>query len=192
VQPSGTTTDLTDATGINEPFSLAWDSFNHQLVVANQSSHTLNVAWFTLSPFAKVKSINTNLNHYLAATAANGFTAVAGSSGSGEAQIQIFDNTASRTLVGVIPYNIFVTGCSGAFLYPNSAVTSLLWLTNTRLLVGLKTSDTTKHGLYLYDTSRSQPNPSCDDQGAIPLATSPLQTVYHQTSNTPLGTAYKP
>ncbi|HEY0615255.1 MAG TPA: hypothetical protein VGC96_11460 [Candidatus Elarobacter sp.] len=192
VQPSGTATDLTDATGINEPFSIAWDPFNHQLVVANQSSHTLNVAWFTLSPFTKVKSINTNLNHYLAATAPNGYTAVAGSSGNGEAQIQIFDNTASRALVGVIPYNVFVTGCSLPYLYPNSAVTSMLWLSNSRLLVGLKTSDVNKRGLYLYDLTRTQANPSCDDQGTIPFATSPLLTVYHQTTNTPLGTAYKP
>lgn len=193
VQPSGTTTDLTDATGINQPFSLAWDSLNHQLVVANQSSHTLNVAWFTLNPFAKIKSINTNLNHYLAATASNGYTAVAGSSANGPAQIQIFDNnSAARNLVGIIPYNYFVTGCSGAYVYPASVVTSMLWLSNTKLLVGLKTSDATKRGLYIYDINQTQTNPGCDDQTGATEPNGPKATVFHQLTNTPLGTAYKP
>jgi hypothetical protein len=193
VQPNGTTTDLTHTTGIDEPFSLAWDSQNHQLVVANQSSHTLNVAWFTLSPFAQVKSINTNLNHYLAATAGNGYTAVAGSSANGEAQIQIFDNSsANRNLVGIIPYNYFVTGCSGSFAFPASVVTSMLWLSNTKLLVGLKTSDSTKRGLYIYDINQTQSNPGCDDQTGTTEPNGPKATVFHQLTNTPLGTAYKP
>ncbi|HEY0393580.1 MAG TPA: hypothetical protein VGD01_03710 [Candidatus Elarobacter sp.] len=193
VQPNGTTTDLTNTTGINEPFSIAWDPFNHQLVVGNQSSHTLNVAWFTLSPFSMVKSINTNLNQYLVATAGNGYTAVAGASANGEAQIQIFDNNSSaRNLVGIIPYNYFVTGCSGSFAFPASVVTSMLWLSNTKLLVGLKTSDSTKRGLYIYDINQTQTNPGCDDQTGTTEPNGPKATVFHQLTNTPLGTAYKP
>jgi hypothetical protein len=184
--------DITDAT-IDIPQSLAWDASNGQLVIANESDYSLDLDFYTItsSSGTKVKAINTGLNNNLVATS-GGYVAVSGATATGYPQVLIFDNTSSRTLVGTIPFNTTTTTCGATYEYPNAVVDSLLWLSNSKLLVGLRTTTGSEQGLYIFDRTATQVEPGFDDLTCAAEPNGPKQTGFQVLSHTPLGTAYKP
>ena len=193
---------------IDQPWGLAWDAQNSQLVISNNS------VWHELVSFYDaagnfVSSIHTAGHpNNIVATSPDGHVAVAQLANFlGYPQVQIFDNTASRNPVfGPIPFN----GCSGgSHIYGSdvAVVQSLEWLSNplsippsyTKLLIGLKSTSagvyTAKNGLYIYDISTSAVPAGNGDTGGCTgaaFAAAPVQSGFHQLSARPFGTAYKP
>ena len=202
VKGSGGSYDITDVT-VDVPHSVAWDGKNSQLVIASNSTFHLDVDFYTLgiSSATKVTTINTNLNNSILAvssgtdTTNNGKIAVSGESGSGYSQIQVYDNTSSRNLLTIIPWNLVngPTGCSGGFTYGATVVTALTWISNTKLLVALKSTTTSLRGLHIFDVSSPVTVTQHDDQtcAAEPVPSS-KETGTKLFTNTPFGLAFKP
>ncbi len=182
--------------------ALAWDSFNSQLVIANESSFHKTVSFYTVSPVAQQKVINTTQRNYMLAASTDGHVAVAGLSatGSGQTKILIYANasgTTLPTLVKAIPFNYTATQCAADYAYGTEAVRSMTWLSNTKLLVALQSSISAKQGLYIFDISATGTPTGYGDEsgcpaepvGGISLA---AQSGFKQFTNVVYGTAYKP
>ena len=93
---------------------------------------------------------------------------------------------------GTIPFNTTTTTCGATYEYPNAVVDSLLWLSNSKLLVGLRTTTGSEQGLYIFDRTATQVEPGFDDLTCAAEPNGPKQTGFQVLSHTPLGTAYKP
>jgi hypothetical protein len=206
---------------VDKPVSLAWDALNSQLVIANNSAFHGQIAMYAIggsgnAPNATQTHVigpesydgNTGVQDlpYLVAAAPNGTIAVAyGAWASGNSLVQVYDNTSSRNKVlGPIPFN-GVTDPSGAcdtYVYGGNGggdiVTSITWLSNTKLLLELQDGNNTAlQGLYVFDTTASAvpagfDDRACDDTGAtLAFAAAPKQTGFIQLSTTPRGAAWK-
>jgi hypothetical protein len=203
--PDGTETNLTDST-IYDPQALAWDGTNGQLAIAGGVNGTgqAYLDFYTIAG-TKVKSIiirndgggNSLLEGDLLAASADGHIAVAGVGATGLPEVQVYDNTATRATVGGdIPFDACVdAGCSSNVYGLNAVVTSVHFLSNTKLLVTLSdTSTIAKQGVYIYDISQLVAPCTCFDPfTGLQQANSPKATGFQQFStNPPLGAAYKP
>lgn len=197
--PSGVETDITDTTtfAIDIPRGLAWDAQNSQLAIANNSAFHKLLAFYTVSPVAQVKTINTGLRNYMVAASADGHIAVAGTNAFGNSQVLVYGNTATRTQVnGPIPFNGTTTSCGSTYIYANEAINSMTWLSNTKLLIALQSYNgsvaTAQNGLYVFDISATAVPAGFDDVSCSAFAAAPKQTGFVHTANKPLGTAFKP
>lgn len=204
--PSGTQTDLTDPT-IYDPHALGYDSNSDQLVIASAVNATGQAYLdFYSSGNTLVKSViirddgtgNSLLEGDRLAVSPNGYVAVAGVGASGLPEVQIYDNVTSTRAAdgGDIPFDACVDpACSSNVYGTNPVVTSLLFLSNTKLLVTLSdTSMTSKQGVYIYDISTMVSPCTCYDPIlGTQQPNSPKQTGFQQFStNPPLAAAYKP
>ncbi len=203
----GITTTMTDTSTfhIDEPWGISWDNTNSQLIIANNSAwHPSVVFYTTAGAFVKTDGhdyFGASQNPYLVAANGAGLFAVAYTTAIAGDEVQIFTNAAGGTapvpLFKPIPYDAQTdNACSSAYVYGSSAiVSSLVWLSNTRLLVGLETSTAAANGYYIYDTaSTTTPTQwdfgngaSCQPVGAIPA-----QKAFQIITNKPLAAAYKP
>jgi hypothetical protein len=199
VTSSGGLTDITDA-NISHPDNLAWDSTNNELVIGNDDGSHTDVLTYTLSPNTKQQTINTSDTNYYTAAAPDGKLAVAGASFTGASQVFIYSSSvAARTLVATIPFNAVDTAAhcnAGAqasqYLYEPGVITSMSWLSATKLMISLNASQTpSNNGIYIFDVSASQTNAGVDDITCNPEPNGPKQTGFHQITNKPLGTAFK-
>ncbi|MDP9104431.1 MAG: hypothetical protein M3N49_00625 [Candidatus Eremiobacteraeota bacterium] len=204
---TGITTTMTDTSTfhIDEPRGITWDGTNSQLIVANFGAWHPSVAFFTTAgAFVKTDGhdyFGASQNPFMVAANGTGLFAVAYTTAIAGDEVQIFTNAAGGTapvpLFNPIPYDAQTNNtCSSAYVYGSSAiVTSLVWLSNTRLLVGLQTSTGSANGYYIYDTaSTTTPaqwdfgnGASCQSVGAIPA-----QKAFQIITNKPLAAAYKP
>jgi hypothetical protein len=204
--PGGAETSVTDAT-LYSPHALGWDAANGQIVSAGLVDPSNNKAYldFFTTAGTKVKSVlirddgfgSSLLEGDRVAVSPDGHVAVAGVGATGLPEVQVYDNTASRAAVGgVIPYDACTTAACTANVYGNNpVVTSVHFLSNTKLLVTLgDTSTTSKQGVYTYDISQLVQPCSCFDPfTGAQQANSPKQTGFLQfATNPPLGAAYKP
>lgn len=204
--PSGGETNVTDAT-LYSPHGLGWDAGNGQIVSAGLVNPSNNKAYldFFTSTGTLVKSViirndgsgNSLLEGDRVAVSADGHVAVAGTGASGLPEVQVYDNTVNRAAVGGdIPYDACTTAACSAFVYgTNPVVTSVHFLSNTKLLVTLgDTGQTSQQGVYIYDISQLvQPCTCFDPITSAQQANSPKQTGFLQfATNPPLGAAYKP
>jgi len=206
--PTGSTTTMSDTTTyhIDEPWGLTYDSsVNAQLIIANQSAWHPSVSFYNTSGTYQ-KSITTyfanSQNPFMVAANGAGLFAVAYTTALSSDQIQIYTNatgaTAPVALSGPIAYNATTDpACGGnpaTYPYGSSAVvTSMIWLSNTRLLVSLETGATSAQGLYIYDTaSTTVPSGQYDDQACTALGPMPAQKAFQVTTNRPFATAFKP
>lgn len=197
--PTGVETDITDTTtfAIDVPRGLAWDAQNSQLVIANNSAFHKLLAFYTVSPAAQVKTINTGRRNYMVAASADGHVAVAGTNAFGNSQVQVYDGTAARNAVsGPIPFNGTTTSCGSTYIYASEAVNSMIWLSNTKLLIALQSFNgstaTAQNGLYVFDISATATPAGFDDVTCSAFSAAPKQTGFTQLSLKPLGTAFKP
>ena len=75
-------------------------------------------------------------------------------------------------------------------------VNTLLWLSNTKLLVGLQafhTGNPTVHnGIYIFDISAMATPAGVDEVTCSAFSPSPKQTAFVQFSYKPLGAAFRP
>ena len=193
VTSTGGTTDITD-TAISHPDNLAWDSANSELVIGNDDGSHTDVLTYTVSPVTKQQTINTSLTNYYTASAPDGKLAVAGASFTGTSVVQIYSSSvAARTLVTTIPFNATTTSCGATYIYNPGTITSMSWLSATKLMLSLNSSVTSaKNGIYIFDTSATQVNAGFDDISCNPEPNGPKQTGFQQITNKPLGTAFKP
>lgn len=205
--PTGSVTNITNGSpnyGIDEPTSITWDGTYQQIAVANQSGWHPTVSFFTVAGVYQ-KQINTffalSSNPYIVAASGDGHIAVAQTTATSSDQVQVYLNqpgaAAPTTVGGPIEYNAVSDGptsCS-TYIYGSSAiVTSLTWLSNTKLLVSLQTGSVpSKQGLYIYDiTTLTAPANTYDDLSCSAVPAAPTQTAFHQITNKPLATAFKP
>jgi hypothetical protein len=193
VTSSGGLTDITDA-NISHPDNLAWDSTNNELVIGNDDGSHTDVLTYTLSPATKQQTINTAMTNYYTASAPDGKLAVAGASFTGTSSVQIYSSSvAARTLVTTIPFNATTTSCGATYIYNPGVITSMSWLSATKLMISLNSSVTSaKNGIYIFDVSASQTNAGFDDITCSAEPNGPKQTGFQQITNKPLGTAFKP
>ncbi|MEA2666214.1 MAG: hypothetical protein QOI11_3158 [Candidatus Eremiobacteraeota bacterium] len=201
LSPTGVETDIVDNTtfAIDIPRGLAWDAQNNQLVIANFSAFHKLLSFYTVSPVAQVKTINTNRRNYMVAASANGNVAVAGNLAFGYPQVQVYDNTAARNPVaGPIPFNGTTTSCGSTYIYGSSTtvINSMTWLSNTKLLMAVQSYNgavsTAQNGLYVFDISATAVPAGFDDVSCSAFAAAPKQTGFVHINNKPLGTAFKP
>jgi hypothetical protein len=204
---SGIATTMTDTSTfhIDEPWGITWDNTNSQLIVANNSAwHPSVVFYTTAGSFVKTDGhdyFGASQNPYLVAANGAGLFAVAYTTAIAGDEVQIYTNAAGGTapvkLFNPIPFDAQTdNACSSAYVYGSSAiVSSLTWLSNTRLLVGLETSLGSANGYYIYDTASST-TPSQWDFGngasCQPVGAIPAQKAFQQITNKPLAAAYKP
>ena len=199
---NGTTSVISDdqaAQGyaVDNVQGIGWDSADNQLVIANESSFHKTVSFYTVSPVAQQKVINTTLRNYMVATTTDGHVAIAGlsSTGSGKSKILIYQNasgTTLPTLVGTIPFNQTTTACGATYVYGANAVRSMTWLSNTKLLVALQSNAAGKQGLYIFDISASaSPGGFQEESGCGAEPNGPAQSGFKSFTNVPYGTAYK-
>jgi hypothetical protein len=207
VNPSAGTTPLSDTTNftIDEPYGLAWDANNNQLAIANFSSFHKLLSFYTEGG-TFVNSVNTSMRNFKVAASANGTIAVAGNapSGSGYPQVRIYDNTSARDQLtnGLIPFNTIdnATDCSNGvgYIYGDGVtIDALVWLSNTKLLVGLQAdtsgSANSYNGFYIFDISATGTATGVDDDSCAAETTAPpKQTGFQHISNKPLAAAFKP
>ncbi len=193
VTSTGGTTDITD-TNITDPVGLAWDATNSELVIANNEAPQTDILTYTLSPVTKQQTINTSDTNYYVAAAPDGKLAVAGASFTGTSQVFIYSSSvAGRTLVTTIPFNATTTSCGATYIYNPGVITSMSWLSATKLMISLNSSVTSsKNGIYIFDVSASQTNAGFDDITCNPEPNGPKQTGFQLITNKPLGTAFKP
>ena len=193
VTSAGGTTDITD-TNISHPDNLAWDSANSELVIGNDDGSHTDILTYTVSPVTKQQTINTSNTNYYTAAAPDGKLAVAGASFTGTSVVQIYSSSvAARTLVTTIPFNATTTSCGATYIYNPGVITSMSWLSATKLMLSLNSSVTSaKNGIYIFDVSASQANAGFDDITCNPEPNGPKQTGFQQITNKPLGTAFKP
>jgi hypothetical protein len=211
--PTGSTTTIQDTTtpyAIDEPWGLTWDGTEGQLIVANNSAWHPTVSFYTTAGTLQ-KQITTYFNNsqtpYLVAsnsayTPATSYFAVAYATAFSSDQVQVYQNnsgtTAPTAVFNPIPYNETSDNtCSGnpsTYHYGASAiVTSLTWLSATRLMVTLRTTTTAAQGMYIYDvTTATTPTGEYDDQNCTAVGAIPNQKAFQQTGSPPLGAAYKP
>jgi len=211
--PGGNETDITDST-IVDPHGLGWDSTNAELVIATFNAYSSDLVFYALSGSpVKQKSMpirsDNNGNAFFEgdklAVSAAGYVAVAGPSNSdGNAQVQVYQNQPGTTLPtalgGPIPFDSYTNNTCAAYAYGSTVVvTTLRWLTPTKLLVGLRANGSGTQGLYTYDVTQLVQTPGLyeyDSQAincnAIGARTSPKQTGFHATTNPPVSAAYKP
>jgi hypothetical protein len=203
----GVTTTMTDTSTfhIDEPWGITWDNTNGQLIVANTSAwHPSVVFYTTAGAFVKTDGhdyFGASQNPYLVAANGAGLFAVAYTTAIAGDEVQIYTNAgggaAPVPLFNPIPFDAENNNsCSGGYVYGSSAiVSSITWLSNTRLLVGLETSTASANGYYIYDTASSTTpaqwdfgnGASCNAVGAIPA-----QKAFQQITNKPLAAAFKP
>jgi hypothetical protein len=131
------------------------------------------------------------------AVSSGGYVAVGGLDGFGLPEVQVYDNTALRNAVGgPIPYDACSDGSCVANVYgTNPVVTSLRFLSATKLLVTLSDSSTpSRQGVYIYDITQLVPPCVCYDPNTLAQeSNSPKQTGFQQfATNPPLSAAYKP
>ena len=128
LSPTGGTTDITDTStfAIDVPHQIAWDSANNQLVIANFSTWHRLLSFYTVSPVAQVKTINTMHRMDKVAVSPDGHVAVSWGTSFGTPQVQIYDGTAARNAVGgPIPFNGTTTACGTTYILGSGAP----WLT---------------------------------------------------------------
>ncbi len=205
VAPNGAQTALTDST-IFSPHALAWDSFNSQLVIASGYNNATSTAYldFYTAAGVKVKSVligsdggYSDFEGDKVAASSSGYVAVAGLDFNGLPAVQVYDGTAARGLVGgVIPFDACADPTCATFVYgTNPVVTSLKFLSGTKLLVTLSDSNmVAKQGVYIFDVTQLTSPCTCYDpvQSAQEPA-SPKQTGFlNFTTNPPQAAAYKP
>ena len=129
------------------------------------------------------------------AVSPNGYVAVGGISESGNPEVIVYDNTAARNMVGgPIPYDSTTTSCGSTYVYGQTVIVEALrFLSNTKLLVALRSSTTAKQGIYTYDITQMQSNTGYDGITCNPTGNSVKQTGFlNFATNPPLGAAYKP
>ncbi|MEY2558728.1 MAG: hypothetical protein QOE34_2153, partial [Verrucomicrobiota bacterium] len=202
--PAGVETDITDDTtfSIDDPYGLAFDSQNNQLVIANNSVWHRLVSFYSVSPVSLVKTINTTRKNTYVATSPDGHVAVAWVTQFGYMQVQVFDNTAARNPVfGPIPYNgTSTSSCSNpsaTYIYGNGTaiVNGLKWLSNSKLLVAVESnnsgSPTAKNGFYIYDITNSEVPAGFDDITCNAFAAAPINTGFQHITNHPFGVAIR-
>ena len=190
---------------IDEPWGLAWDAQNNQLVIANNSTWHRLLSFYTITagPTAvQTTVINTGHRNNLVAASADGHVAVAWVTVFGDEQVQVYGNTALRTPTGgPIPYNGVSAGCGGAtptYIYGNGAaiVNGLTWLSNTKLMVAVQSNNsgtpTALNGIYIYDITNLTVPAGLDDITCSAFAAAPTNTGFQHISNKPLGLAFKP
>ncbi len=200
VTPGGGQTDITDTSStyaIDEPHGVAWDAQNSQLAIANYSSFHKNLSFYTTSG-TQAFVRNTGLRNYHVAASPNGTIAVAGSTPLGDAQVKVYDYTPLRNEIGAIPYNAMDDSCS-TYLYGQDTiiVNALVWLSNTKLLVGVQASTsgvpTQSNGFHVYDTTDLKVPPGVDDSTCQAFTTdAPTETGFVHVDNKPLAAAFKP
>jgi hypothetical protein len=193
VTSSGTTTDITN-TNITHPVGLAWDPTNSELVVANNDVPQSFVLIYTLSPVTLQQSINTSGDNYYVAASQDGHLAVATSQFSGSTVVHIYSNAPTgRTLLSTIPFDTTTTSGGATYIYNPGTVTSMSWVSNSKLLISLNARNTpANNGLYIFDITASQSYPGFEDVTGNPPPNGPQQTGFQPITNQPLGTAYKP
>ncbi|HEX8897401.1 MAG TPA: hypothetical protein VF751_01785, partial [Chthoniobacterales bacterium] len=205
LSPTGAKTDITDDTSftVDEPFGLAFDAQNNQLVISNNSTWHRLVSFYTVAtpPAAAtfVKSINTTRRNTYVAASPDGHVAVAWVTQFGYMQVQVYDNTAARNAVfGPIPYNGTTTSCGSTYIYGNGTtiVNGLRWLSNTKLLVAVEAnssgSPNAKNGFYIYDITSSQVPAGFDDVTCSAFAAAPTNTGFVHVNNHPFAVAMRP
>jgi hypothetical protein len=198
--PTGVETDIADDTNfsIDEPYGLAFDSQNNQLVIANNSVWHKLLSFYTVSPVSLVKTINTGFKNTYTATSPDGHVAVAWVKQFGYMQVQVYDNTAARNPVfGPIPYNGTTTSCGSTYIYGNGTaiVNGMRWLSNTKLLVAVESNNsgtpTAKNGFYIYDITNSEVPAGFDDITCSAFAAAPINTGFVHVNTHPFGVAVR-
>ena len=201
LSPTGAKTDITDTTtfSIDIPRQLAWDGTNNQLVIANNSAFHKLLSFYTVSPVALVKTINTGRRNDKVAVSPDGHVAVSGATSFGVPQVQVYDGTTARTPVGgPIPFNGTTTSCGSTYIYGSGggAVNSLVWLSNTKLLIAVQvysgSNSTAQNGLYIYDISATAVPPGYDDVTCSSFAAAPKQTGFVHLATKPFAAAFTP
>jgi hypothetical protein len=206
VKADGTSYDIVDDTNFNidEPFGVAYDSANHQLVVANNTSHHRLVSFWTTgtSSATFVKNINTTHKNTYVATSGDGHVAVAWLTSFGYMQVQVYANasgaTAPTAVGGPIPYNGTTTSCGSTYIYGNGTtiVNGMQWLSNTKLMVAVEAnssgSPNSLNGLYVYDITNLTVPTGFDDVTCNAFTAAPTQTGFVHLNNHPFGIAFKP
>jgi hypothetical protein len=214
ISSGGTTTQVTSATDIVSPESIAFDLKNQQLLVNNNpsdpTSQNAYVSFFNSSGGFLNHVLLTDAagNQYtgaenpgtLAASADGHIAAVAYDCTSYEG-VFIFDGTAAHHFMAVIPFNATTTSGGVTEVYgSNASVRSLTWLSNTKLLIALESTGSSTavadphEGLYTFDISASAA-PAGFDDGCVDLSAEPLapkQTGFQHTTLPPLATAFDP
>jgi hypothetical protein len=200
-RPDGTETDITDST-IVDPHAVGYDVQNNQLVIASSNSTSSFLDFYTVTtPITKVKAFlirddgsgHSQITGDKLAVSPDGHVAVGGVAESGHPEVQVYDNTSSRSPVGgPIPFDTTTAACGITFTYGSSVtVTSLRFLTNTKLLVTLSSSDTTKQGVYIYDISQFTAPGGFDSVSCAAPANSPTRTGFQNfPTSPPLATAF--
>ncbi|HEY0428594.1 MAG TPA: hypothetical protein VGC76_12505 [Pyrinomonadaceae bacterium] len=192
-------TDIIDGAGpnfsVDIPRGLAWDTQNSQLVISNNSAFHKLLSFYTVSPVALVKTVNTGGRNDKVAASPDGHIAVATYTAFGTAQVKVYDNTAARNPVsGPIPFNGTTTSCGSTYIYPQSIVNSLTWLSNTKLLIALQSYNgsiaSAQNGLYIFDISATAIPSGFDDISCSAFSAAPKQTGFVHLTNKPLATAY--
>ena len=200
--PTGSETDISDDTSfsVDEPYSLAFDGQNNQLVISNFSTWHRLLSFYNLAatPPTLVKTVNTTFRNTYTAASPDGHVAVAWVKPFGYMQVQIYDNTAARNPVfGPIPYNGTTTSCGSTYNYGNGSaiVTSLRWLSNTKLLVGVESNNsgtpTAKNGFYIYDITNSEVPAGFDDVTCSAFTAAPINTGFVHIGLHPFAAAVR-
>lgn len=199
--PTGTQTDISDDTNysVDEPYSLAWDAANSQLVIANFSTWHRLLSFYTVSGTpALVKTINTTYRNFFVAASPDGHIAVAYEKQFGFPQVQIYDNTSSRNTVGgPIPFNGTTTSCGSTYIYGDGVtINGMTWLSSTKLLVMLEANNSSGadsfNGMYIYDISATATPSGYDDISCSTFSAAPKQTGFQHMTEHPWGVAFKP
>jgi hypothetical protein len=204
---SGITVTMSDTSTfhIDEPWGVTWDNTNSQLIITNQSGWHPSVSFYTTAG-AYVKSdghdyFTNSQTPYMVAANGAGLFAVAYATAFSSDQVQIYTNATGNTapvaLFGPIPYNATTDNTcvnAASYVYGSAAiVTTMVWLSNTRLLVGLETNKASANGFYIYDTATpTTPAGQFDDQACTAVGTMPTQKAFQLITNKPLAAAFKP
>jgi hypothetical protein len=151
-------------------------------------------------------------NHVAVSPNGTGYIAVSGEDANGAMLVQVYNDGMSgpTTQGAAIPFDGFTSSAETTYAFDPSAgagdeygydifVTSLKFLTTTKLLIGVQTYDGTYQGFYIYDVSNltvpaggGQPCSPCYDQFGNAFGAGPTFVAYHKTTNHPLASAYKP
>ena len=207
--PTGVETDIADDVNysVDNPWGLAWDAADSQLVIANNSVWHRLLSFYSVSGApALQKSVLIGFKSTLVAASADGHIAVAyvGGVTSGDMKVQVYANhpgaTAPTPVFGPIPYNGTTTACGSTYIYGNGAaiVNALRWLSNTKLLVAVQSNNsgtpTAENGFYVYDITNSEVPAGFDDGASCstPFPAAPINTGFVHVNNKPLSAAFKP
>jgi hypothetical protein len=191
---------------IDNPWGLGWDAQNSQLVIGNFATFHHNLSFYDTSGNF-IKAVNTTHKNNLVAVSPDGHIAVAEiATFLGYPQVQVYLNasgtTAPTPVLAAIPFNGESSGCGGGGTHiygsDTAVVQSLEWLSNTKLLIGLKSTSagvyTAQNGLYIFDITASAVPTGTTDTGGCPAFSSaaPKQTGFQHLNQRPFATAYKP